>query len=681
MREQDNPTLSLSQIAELASVRPSAVSNWRKRFDDFPQPVETTPGGRDLFPLESVERWLRRHNKPFDSSSTNERLLLEAINLLRAHAASDEGIQILAAAIALAEALDRIDGNDANDMRRSAAELVQLVETREPALAGVFQPVAKLDTATADRILDIAKSIAPDERSESFEWALGRRTRFVETRTSDDLVALFAPLADDAAAVLDPAAGEGGFLAAVAERTARRPVLYGQEVNAPAWRTAKQRFLLRRFEVDLRHGDSLLEDAFPKLEADVVLCDPPYGLKNPFSGRTADPSHWSFAASRATTSDFVWLDHAIMHLSEEGRAYVLLPAGTLFRRGRDGELRAELIRRGAVDAVVSLPAGSAQHTAIPLALWILRRPGITAEQPVLLVDGAGTDGRRRSLDPPLTKRIVDIVKRWQTTGRLNSKDHELAVAVSALELLGTDANLVPSRWVRGDTTGPSERREALEHAITRFWNLRNALVHGSPNKPAVKLAEPANWVLVRELVAGDVAEVIRGVRVKPEDCLSEGVRVLRTRDIRDGFAEDDPCYLELNTMKPRPTLTEPGDIIVSPASGKLRALVDEDGGHVLASPLQALRFRTDWLDRQVAAAFLESPRNRRFATGVNWGYARVDVRDLELPVLPPEEARRLRETLDQLSEAYRYARELATSAGEVRETLLDFGMSGVEERE
>jgi hypothetical protein len=262
-----------------------------------------------------------------------------------------------------------------------------------------------------------------------------------------------------------------------------------------------------------------------------------------------------------------------------------------------------------------------------------------------------------------------------------NKDRDLAVAVSALELLGADANLVPSRWVRGDETGITDRRRALDEAVTRFWNLRNALVHGSPERPAVELAEPADWVPVRELVAGGIAEVIRGMRVKPDDCLSEGVRVLRPRDIRDGFAVDDPCYVELDAMKPRPILTQPGDIIVSPASGKLRALVDEEGGHVLASPLQALRFGPDWLDRHVAAAFLESPRNRRFATGVNWGYARVDVRDLELPVLPPEEARRLRETLDQLSEAYRYARELATSAGNVRETLLDFGMSGVEERE
>ena len=113
------------------------------------------------------------------------------------------------------------------------------------------------------------------------------------------------------------------------------------------------------------------------------------------------------------------------------------------------------------------------------------------------------------------------------------------------------------------------------------------------------------------LAATAVAEVIRGIRFRKEDCLSEGVRVLRTRDIRDAIQNDDPCYSHMEDLQPRPALTQPGDIVLSPASGRLSAVVDEEGGHILASPLQALRFRADWMDPHVAAAFLESPRNRR----------------------------------------------------------------------
>src|ERR1041384_5059812 len=100
MVERANATIALSQIAELAGKSPSAVGNWRRRFDDFPQPVETTAGGRDLFPLLQVEDWLRAHKK-LDPDRVKERLLFEAMNLIRGGVAADEGLEIVAAAIAL----------------------------------------------------------------------------------------------------------------------------------------------------------------------------------------------------------------------------------------------------------------------------------------------------------------------------------------------------------------------------------------------------------------------------------------------------------------------------------------------------------------------------------------------------------------------------------------------------
>jgi hypothetical protein len=82
--------------------------------------------------------------------------------------------------------------------------------------------------------------------------------------------------------------------------------------------------------------------------------------------------------------------------------------------------------------------------------------------------------------------------------------------------------------------------------------------------------------------------------------------------------------------------------------------------------------RNAWLDPKVAASFLESPRNRRFARGMDYGYARVDLRDLELPVLPPSEQKALREQLEQLARLERAARELSSSARDMRETLVDW---------
>ena len=51
------------EIAELASVGPSAVANWRKRFDDFPSPLAELKSG-PVFDENQVRLWLaKRHRK------------------------------------------------------------------------------------------------------------------------------------------------------------------------------------------------------------------------------------------------------------------------------------------------------------------------------------------------------------------------------------------------------------------------------------------------------------------------------------------------------------------------------------------------------------------------------------------------------------------------------------------
>jgi SAM-dependent methyltransferase len=60
-------TVNAGDIARLVDVGRAAVSNWRKRYDDFPQPVGGTASS-PLFSLQQVEEWLRRNGKQFHVS-------------------------------------------------------------------------------------------------------------------------------------------------------------------------------------------------------------------------------------------------------------------------------------------------------------------------------------------------------------------------------------------------------------------------------------------------------------------------------------------------------------------------------------------------------------------------------------------------------------------------------------
>src|SRR5215472_14254148 len=60
-------TVNTGDIARLVDVGRAAVSNWRRRHDDFPQPVGGTASS-PLFSLHEVEEWLRRNGKTFQVS-------------------------------------------------------------------------------------------------------------------------------------------------------------------------------------------------------------------------------------------------------------------------------------------------------------------------------------------------------------------------------------------------------------------------------------------------------------------------------------------------------------------------------------------------------------------------------------------------------------------------------------
>jgi len=672
--EPKGARVTLSQIAELAGVGASAVSNWRRRFDDFPAPVGTAPGGGAYFELEAVEAWLAAHDR-LSGGRENERLLFEAADILRGVAASNEVTEILCAAITLAEARDRGIAGQTHDPA-AVDQLISPVEGGDPSLADLFTPLTSIDKDRASRVFDLVSNLDRKSRPSIFEWVLTRRTRFVETRTSDMLVNLLGELAfDGTAAVFDPAAGEGGFLIAAAQAMGGRASLSGQEINQAALRIARQRFFVHDIQADVKLGDSLAEDAFPNLRADTVVCDPPYGAKPVQNVSPGDP-RWLFGFG-PRSADLLWLQHVIYHLADSGRGYVLLPAGSLIRRGREADLRAEFIRRGAIEAIIALPSGTAQHTSLPLALWIVQRPSVSRNpRDVLFVDATRDDSAdsRPRLDSELVGRIANVVRGWRETGRVADEHRGFAAAAPVLELLSLDADLVPARWVQRESTlDVGAVADEFSASAKRVAEARNVLAHLPYEFSLPRSGGAIPWIPVRELLTNDTATVIKGSNVRPdEDGRPSGTRVLRTRDIKDGtIQDDDPVYVNLDELKGRPVLTMPGDIVVSPGGGKPRAVVDERGGHVLARPLEGLRLRTEWLDPRVAAAFLESPRNRRFATGTTTGWARIDVRDLELPVLPIEEARRLREMLDQIEHIEQCARTLSESTQTLREAALD----------
>jgi len=652
---QDGATeVTAAEIARLAGVGRAAVSNWRRRHADFPQPVggtETSPS----FALAEVEDWLRRHGK-LAEVPLRERvwqqvtghpeepvtaLLHAGCVLLLIHerptvwltlsTGSDEQL-----ADALPRALDRELTRPAAPRDLTAARLRPSV----PLLRGVAELAAELGAR------------------QTFEFLLGRHVDANPrqyTPTPADLAALMAELAGPARTVLDPACGTGVLLRAVTPRPGQE--LYAQDA-APelAALTALRLALHTRAPVHAAAGDTLRADAHPELRADAVLCHPPFNERNWGHDELAYDPRWEYGFPARTESELAWVQHALARLKDGGTAVLLMPPAVASRRsGR--RIRADLLRRGALRAVLALPLGAAPPYNLPLHLWLLRRPGQVPAQPELLLADAGRfagEGRGGPDWQGVRETLLDAWRTFERSGRLDERPG-LARSVPVIELLDDDVDLAPARHLPPPAAadGPArlaEVRERLDETLRLTARLTPppvapAPAAGAPRRPLTTVGELARGGALVMRTGGS------GGR--------ERVPVLTDHDVLHGTGPSGT----LPESDEEAVLTEPGDVVVPVlGGGSVARVVDEaTAGAALGRNLVLLRPDPDALDPWFLAGFLRGTANNRQASSYASTATRLDVRRLQLPRLPLEEQRRYGarfRALDEFERALRQAGRL-----------------------
>jgi len=77
----DDALVSLADLATMAGVSRPAVSNWRRRHDDFPSPTQES-GTTTLFRFGAIKEWMALHKKPLTGRSA-EQAVWTALNPAR----------------------------------------------------------------------------------------------------------------------------------------------------------------------------------------------------------------------------------------------------------------------------------------------------------------------------------------------------------------------------------------------------------------------------------------------------------------------------------------------------------------------------------------------------------------------------------------------------------------------
>ncbi|MFF8452035.1 N-6 DNA methylase [Streptomyces leeuwenhoekii] len=682
---QDNATeVTAAGIARLAGVGRAAVSNWRRRHADFPKPVggtETSPS----FALAEVEAWLRGHGKLAEvplrervwqqlaghpagpvTALTHAGCVLLLIHdrptvWLEVSAGSDERLAAM-----LPGALEQVFTPRFGTARRGTATGAAPVNggrpettAATPSAPALAVPVGPELLPSAPLLRGAAELAAELGARQTFEFLLGRHLDANPrqyTLTPAALAELMARLAGPARTVLDPACGAGALLCAAApgpEQSGQE--LYAQD-GAPelAALTALRLALHTRAAVHAAAGDTLRADAHPHLRADAVLCHPPFNERNWGHDELAYDPRWEYGFPARTESELAWVQHALARLADGGTAVVLMPPAAASRRsGR--RIRADLLRRGALRAVVALPAGAAPPYNIPLHLWVLRRPGRAAAHPEVLLADAGRfagEGRGGPDWQGVREAVLGAWRAYDRAGRLDERPG-LARSVPVIELLDDDVDLAPARHLPPPAAaGGAEQLAGVRERLGETLRLTAELTP----PPAEAAGSAPRWPLTT------VGELARGGALLLRTGGNGGharVPVLTDHDVLAGTGPSGT----LPESDEEAVLTEPGDVVLPVlGGGAVARVIDEAAsGAALGRNLVLLRPDPAALDAWFLAGFLRGTANNRRASSYASTATRLDVRRLHLPRLPLAEQRRYGarfRALDEFERALKHAGRL-----------------------
>lgn len=687
------PTLSASEIAQLAGVGRSTVSNWRQRNDDFPKPVSGN-GNRLRFDTSDVRAWLRANGKETRTLAADH-MLWNLIGTWRGKVDPEEIAGFIADIITLRYISDPASSGFDNTLHstslwpdmassdladKASAELERAMrsfETARPEHAPLFNAL-HLDRNWLGgephrqpellmTVLDTVGQVDASRLEDAFVSFQDRLTRsgrrgYDDFATSDTLVNLLASAAESIPGpVHDPVVGSGRTLVATASRGADRSRLTGQDLSLNACVQSNQRALLAgHTQVDIRRGDVLRDERFSQGLAQVVVMDPPYGMRWSGDGNLLLDPRFPYGTPPKSHVDLAWLQLAIWHLGSEGRAFVLQPAGSAYRGGAEERIRVSMLRAGTVEAIVALPGGLASQTRIPLNLWVLAPPEETADPDrVLLIDHSGT--------PDIgTEVIIDALQVWRDDQKVPTTVPAEAFSVSDL-VLG-QANLDPRRWMATGEKAPGiddirTSMKSLYHAVTKV----REPVRVSPDFVVASKQVPKLVTITELEKAGTLAVLRASERVREADYGTEGAPVVTGTWIRGG--DDLSRRLDLGLLERDPVMTRPGDVLLQNTGG-LAARVDEEGGRVLtSSSFHILRLMGNALRPAYLAAFLASTHNRNQSQGA--AIQRVRLRDIKIPLLSREQQLELVESLAEMRALHDAAQAIASTSEAACQDLVD----------
>jgi len=290
--------------------------------------------------------------------------------------------------------------------------------------------------------------------------------------------------------VYDPCCGSGGMFVQTEkflERHDEDPTaisVYGQELNERTWRMAKMNLAIHGLNANLaaRWGDTFARDQHPDMQADYVMANPPFNIKD--WARNEEDTRWRYGVPPAGNANYAWIQHILSKLAPGGSAGVVMANGSMSTRsGGEGDIRAQIVEADLVSCMVALPTQLFRSTGIPVCVWFFTKdksagPGGSVDRTgqVLFIDarnlGHMVDRAERALSDDDIAQIANTFHAWR--GTASAVDAGLTYedvagfcrSATLAEIKAADYALTPGRYV--GAADVEEDGEPLDEKIERL---------------------------------------------------------------------------------------------------------------------------------------------------------------------------------------------------------------------
>lgn len=250
--------------------------------------------------------------------------------------------------------------------------------------------------------------------------------------------------------IYDPTSGSGSLLITIGKAVSKhiqgknKVKYYAQELKENTYNLTRMNLVMRGIipqNIVTRCADTLEED-WPiheegseidkPLAVDAVVSNPPYSQHWDPKDKEMDARFAQYGLAPKTKADYAFLLHELHHLKPDGILTIVMPHGVLFRgkapkiydkegnvlpmelreEGQaEGQIRANLIEKNNIDAIIGLPANIFFGTGIPTLIMVLKKN--RGNEGVLIIDaskGFVKDGKQNKLRACDVKKIADTYR-------------------------------------------------------------------------------------------------------------------------------------------------------------------------------------------------------------------------------------------------------------------------------